>query len=590
MEVKLETKNIVLSETLGVVNFIVQLRNAIVNKDSNLEQAFVTFDKAYQNFLNGVLSDDNESSTQSSVKEPVKSNTRSLLQEKEAEKIRLREQERTRKQEEEILILQREKEEQQAKIANRSGDAKSRLASLRSKTLVHKEQVNTLVINSKENSSLVPGHLPKPQLNETFIQPTQQPHTVKQQTGGLNMTVSAYTPLSSFSEKEIPKNRKGEADVKAIAKNLTSTLDLLKKGNVKPVDFKSILLKKFLQAFDLVCHNRKLVLTIDSFEKIQPLYSFFFNVFLKNIKSEFILLIGSQSDMERELKEKYDTNIMYIYMQNFTYIEIEEYIKKNHVMSEPSIIESIHGLTNGLPSAMSLINGAFQNFKGDVFKIMKFLGSFNEEDEKTLRYINVVTLDNLPVHDKKMIILLAIIREPNFELIESIAGVFNAKNLLQNLSDKYSFIEEKGLTELLKKFTRTYAKHEMPNLYEEIHQLAYDFFSKKVDFEPDNKNYITNDLYYHFRVNEHSAYLNLLGVIANYLGTDVSFCEELIQSISLVGLSKEMKNLLSILKDSLPYVILKDHKKTLPLLEAISRIQKSGQLNNSNSMQLLDGF
>lgn len=584
LEVNLDTKNIVLSEALSVVNFIVQLRNAIVNKEPYLEQAFVQFDQAYRNFLNGTLSDEGGLAEVPPQQQKEAPKIKSMLQEKDAEKARLAEQEKIRKQEE---ALQREKEAQQAKNSLRASDAKSRLASLRSKGMPTKENTATITVNSKENDSLIPGKSAlQKQESEQSIQPTQI-HSAKKQVGGFNATASAYTPLGSFGEKEIPKNRRGEADVKAIAKNLTSTIESLKKGNVKPVDYKSILLKKFLMAFDAVCNNRKVVLIIDSFEKIQPLYGFFFNVFMKNVRTEFILIIASQTDMERELKERYDTNMMYMYMQNFSYLEIEEYIKKNIVISEPSVIESINDLTGGLPSALSLISGAFQNFKGDVFKIMKFLGAAAEE-EKTLRYITVITLDHLPAHDKKIIVLLSIVREVNLELIESIAGVFNAKNLLQTLAEKYSFVEERGLPEIIKKFTRTYAKHEMPNLYEEIHRLAHEFFRNKVDDEPDNKEYIIDDLYYHFRVNEEEAYLNLLSVISNYINTDVSFCEEAIQGISFVGLSKEMRNRLTILKDSLPYVILKDHRKTLPLLEAISQVQRRAQ--NTGSMQLLDGF
>ncbi len=216
---------------------------------------------------------------------------------------------------------------------------------------------------------------------------------------------------------------------------------------------------------------------------------------------------------------------------------------------------------------------------------MKFLGVASE-DEKTLRYLNVIMLDFLPPHDKKMIILLAIIRSINYELIENIAGVFNSKNLIQSLSEKYSFIEEQGLPETLKRFTRTYAKHEAANLYEEIHRLAYDYFSNKIMEEPENRDYMLDNLYYSFKLQEEEGYTNLLTILSKYLSNDINFCDDALNTVLNAGISKEMKNRINVLKESLPSVILKDHKKMLPVLEAISQLQ----IRNMGGMQILDGF
>jgi hypothetical protein len=183
--------------------------------------------------------------------------------------------------------------------------------------------------------------------------------------------------------------------------------------------------------------------------------------------------------------------------------------------------------------------------------------------------------------------LLALIRKVDFALVENITGVFNAKNLLMSLSEKYSFVEENGLPEFIKRFTRTYAKHDMPSLYEEIHRHAFEYFSERVERDPKNQELMIDNFYYHFRVNEESAYMSLLSVISYYISVDIVFCEELIHGIASVGVSKEMRNRLNVLKDSFPYVILKDYKKTLPLLEAISELQK---VSHFTSMQLLDGF
>ena len=586
MTVNVDCKNIILSDVLGLVNFMVKTRDALVDKDPVLQQAFTNFDKSYNDFLNGVLSEDgNDKVTPPTQREIPK--TRSLLQEKEAEKSRLAELEKQRRIDEEQEMLRKEKEAQQAKTASKAMDAKSRLASLRS-GFSAKPNVPTqsVTINSKENASLIPGKAPAPRESIAEQTPTESNITPRKQTGSLNVTAGAYTPLSTYSEKELPRTKGGKADVKAIAKDLTSTLDALKKGNVKAVDYKTILLRKFLQAIDMISNNRKVVLIFDNFEKIQPIFNFFFNTFLKNLRTEMIIILASEADMERELKEKYDTSLSYIYLQNFTYFEVEEYIRKNHVISEPGIIESIHELTGGSPLSLAIVSGAFQNFKGDVFKIMKFLGAAHE-DEKTLRLLNVVMLDFLPPHDKKMIILLAIIRTINFELIENIAGVFNAKNLIQSLSEKYSYIEADGLPETLKKFTRTYAKHEAANLFEEIGRLAHDYYRNKVNEDPENREYMLDDLYYHFRINEEEAYTNLLSVLSKYVSNDVSFCEEALAMILNINISKEMKNRLIILKESLPYTILKDHKRTLPLLEAMSQLQRR---TAGNTMQILDGF
>ncbi len=590
--VKVDCEKIFLSEVLGLVNFMSKTRDAIIEKNPNLKQSFANFDQCYDNFLNGTLSEDTGDNKPVPVPNREIPKTRSLLQEKEAQRLNDLELEKQRKIADEEERIRKEKELQQAKATSKASDAKSRLASLRSQGSSFSSKVNTppqnVTINSKSNASLIPGKSVK---EETIEQSFNSENNIdnqiqpKRQTGNLNATMGAYSPLSTYSEKELPKTKSGKADVKAIAKDLTSTLDALKKGNVKAVDYKSILLRKFLQAIDVISNNRKMVLIFDNFEKIQPVFNFFFNTFLKNLRTEIIVVLAAPLDMEKDLKERYDTSLNYIYLQNFTYFEVEEYIRKNQTVSEPGIIESIHELTGGSPLSLSMLNGVFQNFKGDVFKIMKFLGVANE-DEKSLRYLNVVMLDFLPPHDKKMIILLAIIRKINIELIENIAGVFNAKNLIQSLSEKYYFIEESGLPETLKKYTRTYAKHEATNLFEEIQRLAHDYFSNKVMEEPENREYMLDDLYYHFRVDEEGGYTNLLSVLSKYLSNDVTFCEEALATILNINISKEMKARITILKESLPYTILKDHKRTLPLLEAISQLQR----RSTGGMQILEGF
>lgn len=578
--VKIECSEISLSETMGILNFIVKTRDSIISKNPDLISAFNNFDKAYENFLNGELTDDN--SPESKVPAPQAPKTRSLLKEKqdqEAEKARLLEIEKQKKIDEE----KKAREEQHAKTVSKAMDAKSRLASLRTQGYGAKQN-QTMTINSKDSAQLIPGKSKETQVKEEFMPSQVHDVSSKVQQGSHNMT-GAYGHLNTYSEKELPRNRRGEADVKAIAKDLISTIESLKKGNVKQVDYKTILFKKFLQAIDLISTHKKLVLMFDSFDKVNSLSNFFYNSFLKNLRTEIIIVVSSQVDMERELKEKYDTSLMYIYLQNFTYFEVEEYIRKNHVISEPGIIESIHDLTQGSPLSMALVSGAFQNFKGDVFKIMKFLGAASE-DEKTLRFLNVIMLDFLPPHDKKMIILLSIVRNINYELIENIAGVFNAKNLVKSLSEKYSFIEDKGLPDVLKKYTRTYAKHEAANLFEEIHRLAYDYFNEKVLEEPENREYMLDDLYYSFKINEEEGYMTLLTILSKYLSNDINFCDEAINNALNSGVSKEMKTRLGILKDSLPYVVLKDHKRMLPILEAISQLQ----VRNMGGMQILEGF
>jgi hypothetical protein len=548
--VRFESKTVILSDVLGIVNFLVQLRHAVVNSDPTLEPAFAKFDDSYKAFLNGTLSDDNSGGAISipevkTAEAPVVKQ----VQEEDPRAKQLRENAATDK----------------AKTMSRAGDAKSRLASLRSSLNPNSKPPATATtkvttIETKENpptgTPLIPGHVAKAPEPAPQNIPTTQPHSVAKKP--LTSQTTAYSSFNSISEKEIPRKRSGEADVKAIAKNITSALEALKRGVVKQVDYKSILLKRFLQAFDAVCNHRKIVLLIDEFEKLQPIFNFFFNVFLKNLRTEFILVIASQLDMEKELKEKYDTNLHYMYMYNFNFFNIDEYLRKFYVTSEPSIVEEVLELTKGSPIGLALVGGAFQNFKGDAFKTMKFLGA-KAEGEKDLRHINVITLDSLPAHDKKVIILLSLIKTINYELIEHIAGVFNAENLIQSLAQKYPFVEETGIHDLVKRFTRTYAKYETTSLYEEIHRLAFNYFKNKLEEEPNNKEYILDSLYYQFRMNEDGAYTNLLAYISQFISTDVHFCEELVHGIALVGISKEMRNRIATLKDSLPYVILKDY-------------------------------
>lgn len=566
---RVESKDVILSEVTGIVNFLVKLRNSLVDSDNSLSKAFSKFDEAYKSFLNGTLTEDGGSSAP--VMDEFKEERPSIS------RLAMKEEEEPIKKQDPINDISK------FKTTSRAGDAKSRLASMRANAMGTQQKSNVVATKTLSQPK---EQVPQPQQLTTQPpvqqQPTTQPHSISS-TKPVGAT-NAYSSINSITEKELPRKKSGAADVKAIAKNITNALEGLKRGVVKQVDYKSILTKKFLQAFDLICTHRKVVLIIDEFEKVQPLNNFFFNVLLKNIRNEFILIISSQLDMERELKEKYDSILHYMYIGNFTYLNIEEYFKKFHVISEPGIIEAVFNLSNGSPIAISLIGGAFQHFKGDVFKIMKFIGSHDVED-RNIRYINMITLDNLPHHDKKVIILLALIRTVNYPLIESISGVFNAKNLIQSLCEKYPFIEENGLPEMLKRFTRTYAKHETTSLYEEIHKLAFEYSKNVVENEPENKEAIIDFLYYQFRINEESAYTNLLSYISQNLSTDVNFCEEMIHGIATTGVSKEMRARIANIKESLPYVILKDPRKTLPLLEAISEMQRMNP-----EMNLIDSF
>lgn len=549
IDIRFEAKNVILSEVLGIVNFLVQFRNLLVQKEPQFGTVFSKFDEAYRNFLLGTLTDE-----QIYEKIPAEKEIISNIDTSENER------------------------EDDKKNSFKANDAKSKLASLRAKASPQK-------VSSQPPQQKTAPLKPSPLHKELFqnAKPEEKKPSPSLKLSSAQVS-SAYVPLNTLTDKELPRTKSGKADIKAIAKNLTNTVESLKKAPLKVVDYKAILFKKFLQAFDLICSNRKVVIIIDDFEKLQPIYNFFFNAFLKNARTEFLLVLSSQIDMERELKAKFDTNICYMYLQNFTFIEIEEYLNKQSLISEPSIIEAIIELTNGYPVGLSLIASAFHNFKGDVFRIMQLLEAPTEEF-KNIRNVNAVTLDHLPQHDKKLIILLSIIRKIDPELIENIAGVFNAQKLIQNLSEKYSFVEEAGLPDMIKRFTKTYAKHETTSLYDEIYRRAYEFYAEKLENDPKNKEYMIDSIYYHFRVNEDSAYKELLSIISVFISSDINFCEELLHGISSSGISKEMRDLIQILKDSIPYVVLKDYKKTLPLLRAISELQKA-----SPTMNILDSF
>ncbi len=545
LAINLEAKDIVYSEVTGIINFLFALRNAIVEKNKDFKNNFEKFDIAYKNFLAGTISDDG---TFQEIKIDIK---------EDSEPVK--------------VSFNTDDDEVKPKVQKINPASLKSSGNIANKPLMSKPTTSTIVskpvtsLIKKEGESLVP---------------------IKRGTGPLNASaLSAYGSLNTFSEKEVPKKKSGQADVRAIAKTLNSVVDSIKKTPVKTVDFKSILFRKFLEGFESITSKNKLILIIDEFEKIQPLQNFFFNIFLKTLKNEIIVAVAGQSDMERMLKDRFDTALQYIYISNFGYLHLEEYFKKFHVLSDPSVVDAVYELTSGTPLALSMVGSAFQNFKGDVFKIMKYL-SINEEEEKSLRYINVITLDSIPQNERKIMILLSLIRNVDYDLIEHIAGVFNAKNLLVTLAEKYYYIDPvKGMHETIKKFTRTYAKHEMTNLYEEIYRLSYDYFKSKIENESTNKEYITDFIYYQIRVNEDVGYTVLLSYISQFIAIDISFCESLVNNISGTGVSKELRTKLENLRDCFPYVILKDHKKTLPLLEAIAEMQ-----NRNPAMNLLDSF
>lgn len=544
--IKLETKDIIYSDVTGVINFLYNLKNTIVSKNSEYEKSFEKFEIAYKSFLDGTLTDDGGYS--------------------------------------EIKIDSKEEVEPVKISFNNNNDddekPKAQIQRIDPRALKTQPQTKQLAAGRPLINTVQPktNPLANRKEGEVSVAPVKG-------TSQLNTAVSAYNSLHSFSEKEVPKKKSGQADVRAIAKTLTNVVDSIKKTPVKTIDFKSILFRKFLDAFESVAENNKVILLIDEFEKIQQLQGFFFNSFLKNLKNEIIVVVAGEADMEKILKQRYDTNLGYIYISNFGYLHLEEYFKKFHVLSDPSVVEAVFELTDGTPLGLSMVGSAFQNFKGDVFKIMKYL-SIPEEEEKSLRYINVITLDSMPQNERKVIILLSLLRNVDYDLIEHISSVFNAKSLLKTLSEKYYFLDPiKGLHETIKKYTRTYAKHEMTNLYEEIYRLSLDYFKEKIKEDSDNKENIIDYIYYQIRVNEDIGYTLLLGYISQFVSIDINFCEQIIQNISGTGISKEVRNKLNSLKESFPYIILKDHRKTLPVLEAIAEMQ-----NRNPAMNLLDMF
>lgn len=543
--IKLETKDIIYSEVTGAINFLYNLRNTIVSKNQNYEKTFEKFDTAYKSFLAGTLTDDGGYS--------------------------------------EIKIDSKEDVEPvKVSFSNNDDDEKpkNQIQRIDPKALKTQPQAKQMAAGRPLINTVQPKANPLATRKEGEVSVSP-----RKGTGQLNTAVSAYNSLHSYSEKEVPKKKSGQADVRAIAKSLTNVVDSIKKTPVRTIDFKSILFRKFLDAFETITENNKFILLIDEFEKIQQLQSFFFSSFLKNLKNEVIVVVAGEADMEKILKQRYDTNLGYIYISNFGYLHLEEYFKKFHVLSDPSVVEAVYELTEGIPLGLSMVGSAFQNFKGDVFKIMKYL-SIPEEEEKSLRYINVITLDSMPQNERKVIILLSLLRNVDYDLIEHISSVFNAKSMLKTLSDKYYFLDPiKGLHETLKKYTRTYAKHEMTNLYEEIYRLSLDYFKDKITQDPDNRENIIDYIYYQIRVNEDIGYTILLGYVSQFVAIDINFCEHIIHNISGTGISKELRNKLNSLRESFPYIILKDHKRTLPVLEAIAEMQ-----NRNPAMNLLDTF
>lgn len=543
--IKLETKDIIYSEVTGAINFLYNLRNVIVSKNQDYEKTFEKFDNAYKSFLAGTLTDDGVYS--------------------------------------EIRIDSKEEAEPVKVSFNNNDDdekPKNQIQRIDPRALKTQPQVKQMAAGKPLINTVQPKANPLANRKEGEVSVAP-----RKGTGQLNTAVSAYNSLHSYSEKEVPKKKSGQADVRAIAKSLTNVVDSIKKTPVRTIDFKSILFRKFLDAFEIITESNKVILLIDEFEKIQQLQSFFFSSFLKNLKNEIIVVVAGEADMEKILKQRYDTNLGYIYISNFGYLHLEEYFKKFHVLSDPSVVEAVYELTEGIPLGLAMVGSAFQNFKGDVFKIMKYL-SIPEEEEKSLRYINVITLDSMPQNERKVIILLSLLRNVDYDLIEHISSVFNAKSMLKTLSDKYYFLDPiKGLHETLKKYTRTYAKHEMTNLYEEIYRLSLDYFKDKITQDPDNRENIIDYIYYQIRVNEDIGYTILLGYVSQFVAVDINFCEQIIHNISGTGISKELRNKLNNLRESFPYIILKDHKRTLPVLEAIAEMQ-----NRNPAMNLLDTF
>lgn len=285
--------------------------------------------------------------------------------------------------------------------------------------------------------------------------------------------------------------------------------------------------------------------------------------------------MAGENDLSKTYLADFDNLAYCIALSPFTVFDTEMYLSLYGGIADPKVVVSTHRLAAGNPLVVSLINGAFQNMKTTPAKMMTFV-EWPEEDygDQMNKYIAYIMMDETAKGDQNLLALLAIVRKFESQLFQNLAGILNPKRTLENLAKKYTFVQDSGeMSEWVKVTLRGYAKKEMPALYQEVNQGAYEFFSERVREDPENADLLVDAMYYYFHLSPDAAYTHLIHLVSHYLSANIDICDRLCAEVLYCAIPPEMKNNIRALARSLGYYRKKDPKGSQYVLQVISTVE-----------------
>lgn len=393
-----------------------------------------------------------------------------------------------------------------------------------------------------------------------------------------NSVQNAYSAIGSINAK---KRSDGSQSIKSIARSVNRNIQAQEaQKRVVPqaptTNIRGEIMQHFTQAVDALSRQLRVVFFLDNYEAVERQDDWFRQDFLPQFQNELIFVMAGRTDLHKVYQTQLGNVASCVRMKNFNVFDTEMYFLKHLGLRDPKTVIPSQRLADGNPLCVSILSGAIQHvLKKTPKDLMEFLEEPDEDyGDKQNKYLIYIMMDELPKVDQNLLAVLAIMREYDMYLFQNLSGAMNVKRTLDGLSQRYGFVSGFGqMSKFMKHTIRGYVKQELPHLYEEINQAAYEYFAEMVREDPDNHELLYDSLYYYFHVDSHAAYKHYIHVISHFLHTNLDFCDRLCIEILDCSLPKEWKNSLRQIARSLGAYRKKDPAGSQPVLSAISNAE-----------------
>ena len=432
----------------------------------------------------------------------------------------------------------------------------------------------------------------------------------KDETGGY----AAGTPAAPPAQSAMPAPRRssassaygtmanlpsGKGSVKSIARNVNKNMQAMhanQRQNIQaPMrDITHEVLGIFAQTVDKISASCPVVFFIDHYEDFEAHDEWFRQTFLMAFQREVIVVIAGENNLHDIYQYQFGNVSDSRRIRPFTAFETDLYFRHFNRLQNHRILQEAVNLTGGVPVAVSMVSAALQHLtsRADEDKIIEFL-EFPDEDygDQLDKYITYIALDEFANSDKNMLAALCVMRNFEPELFQNLSGVMNVRRTLEHLSQRYPFVNSYGeMSHFVTKTLRGYFKQEMEQLYTELYQSAYQYYSDLVAQHPNDPVLLAESMFYYFHVNPRGSYDHLMKLLSHYLHQDLDLCDDLCRSALDAAIPKAWKEQILSIAESLGAFRKKDSRGSQSVLAAISEGQKGPPQDESFYLNYLDAM